>query len=98
MVRRPSHRYVYKRRLASGCLAFGCLAFRELSCRGPEGERPLPAVHGRGAAQERARGQLLKRAQAERLGACGALVSTARATSSAYMRGRCDLCWGCDRL
>ena len=59
MVRRPSHRYVYKRRLAAGCLAAGCLAYGEFSCHRPDGKWPLPAVHGRGAAQERARGELL---------------------------------------
>ena len=88
VVRNLPSRYVYEHRLAAGCLATGCIALGELSCHGPEDERPLPAVHGRGAAQERARDQLLKRAQAERLGACGALVSTAQATSTACGGGR----------
>ena len=91
-------RHVYERRLAAGCLASGCLACGELSSHGREGERALPAVHGRGAAQERARGQLLKRAQAERLGACGALVSTAQAIFTACRRGRCDLSCRCDQV
>ena len=89
--------YAHERRLAAGCLATGCLALGELCCHGPEGERPLPAVHGRGAAQERAWGQLLKCSQAERLGACGALVCTGQATSIACRGGHCDLCWDVTR-